>query len=174
VVSGRRWAALAAHAFLRMLEDGGKGKAHQADLVIVCDLAAYRRGHAHDGEPCHIIGGGPIPVALARELGQDAFLKAVLHNGTEIHTITHFGRRYPAVLRTALMLGAPPAFEGRICSEPGCDRRHHLEIDHIDPCANGGQTSYENLGSPCWPHHRHKTERDRKAGLLRGKPRGPD
>jgi hypothetical protein len=175
VTAARRRAALAAHAFLSMLEaGGGKGKAHQADLVIVCDLAAYRRGHAHHGEPCHIIGGGPIPVSLAQELGRDAFLKAVLHDGTDIRTIAHFGRRYPAVLRTALTLGAPPAFEGPICSEPGCDRRHHLERDHINPCANGGQTSFENLGSPCWPHHCIKTERDRKAGLIRGQTRGPD
>ena len=165
---------VAAEAFIRMFESGGKGKAQQADLVIVCDLRAYRRGHAEEGELCHIIGGGPIPVSLARELGHDAFLKAVLHDGVAIHTIAHFGRRYPAVLRTALMLGVPPAFEGPICSEPGCDRRYHLETDHIDPCANGGLTTYDNLGSPCWPHHRTKTERDRKAGLLRGKPRGPD
>ncbi|MGH9009797.1 MAG: HNH endonuclease signature motif containing protein [Acidimicrobiia bacterium] len=98
----------------------------------------------------------------------------MLHDGENIHTIAHFGRRYPAVLRTALMLGAPPEFEGPICSEPGCDRRHHIERDHIDPCANGGKTSYANLASPCWPHHQIKTERDRGAGLLRGKPRGPD
>jgi hypothetical protein len=174
VTASRRRAALAAHAFLRMLDTGGNGKAHQADLVIVCDLAAYRRGHTHHGEPCHIIGGGPIPVSLAHELGRDAFLKAVLHNGTEIHTIAHFGRRYPAVLRTALMLGAPPDFDGPTCSEPGCGRRYHLERDHLDPCANGGLTTYTNLGSPCWPHHRIKTDRDRKAGLLRGQPRGPD
>jgi hypothetical protein len=101
-------------------------------------------------------------------------LKAVLHDGVEIHTIAHFGRRYPAVLRTALMLGAPSAFEGPICSEPGCDRRYHLERDHVDPCANGGKTSFENLSSPCWPHHQMKTERDRNAGLLSNKPRGPD
>jgi hypothetical protein len=169
-----RRAALAAEALLRMFETGGKGKAHQADLVVVCDLQAYRRGHAEDGEACHIVGGGPIPVSLARELGKDAFLKAVLHNGTELHTIAHFGRRYPAVLRTALMLGAAPKFEGPRCSEPGCDRAYHLERDHIEPCANGGVTSYENLGTPCWPHHRHKTERDRKADLLRGIPRAPD
>jgi len=170
----RRRSQVAAEAFVRMVESGGKGKAHRADLVIVCDLRAYRRGHAEGGEPCHIIGGGPIPVSLARELGQDAFLKAALHDGTELHTIAHFGRRYPAVLRTALMLGAPPAFEGPICSEPACDRRHHLETDHIDPCANGGKTTYKNLASPCWPHHRDKTERDRQAGLLTRKPRGPD
>ncbi len=172
--AAQRRSALAAQAFLRMLEHGGKGKAHQADLVIVCDLRAYRRGYAEEGEACHIVGGGPIPVPLAQELGRDAFLKAVIHDCVNIHTIAHFGRRYPAVLRTALMLGAPPEFEGPVCSEPSCDRRHHLERDHIDPCANGGQTSYTNLASPCWPHHRVKTERDRKAGLLRGKPRGPD
>jgi hypothetical protein len=173
VTAAQRRAALAAHALLRMFETGGQGKAHQADLVIVCDLRAYRRGHAEGDEACHIIGGGPIPVSLAQELGRDAFLKAVLHDGTDISTIAHFGRRYPAVLRTALMLGAPPDFEGPVCSEPGCDRRHHIERDHIDPCANGGQTSYENLGSPCWPHHRIKTERDRNAGKLQKKKRGP-
>jgi hypothetical protein len=165
---------LAADALVRMFETGGKGKAQQADLVIVCDLQAYRRGHAGGSEPCHIIGGGPIPVALARETAPDAFLKAVLHDGVNIHTIAHFGRRYPAVLRTALMVGAPPGFAGQVCSEPGCDRRYHLERDHVDPCANGGLTTYENLAFRCWPHHRAKTERDRRAGLHRSQPRGPD
>jgi hypothetical protein len=157
-----------------MMENGGgKGKANRADMVIVCDLRAYRRGHAHEGEPCHIVGGGPIPVSLAKELGRDAFLKAVLHDGTEIHTIAHFGRKYPAVLRTALDLGAPPDFNGNVCAAPGCDRCYHLQLDHIDPVANGGLTSYANNQMLCPPDHRVKTEQDRKAGLLRPrKPRG--
>jgi hypothetical protein len=168
-----RRSVLAAQAFVRMMETGGgKGKTNRADLVIVCDLHAYRRGHAHEGEPCHIVGGGPIPVSLAKELGQDAFLKAVLHNGTEIHTIAHFGRRYPAVLQTALDLGAPPKFNGNVCAAPGCDRRYHLQRDHIDPVANGGETSYANNQPLCPPDHRIKTEADRTAGLLhRKKPR---
>jgi hypothetical protein len=168
--------ALAAQALARMMENGGgKGKANRADLVIVCDLNAWRRGHAHDGEPCHIIGGGPIPVSLAKELGRDAFLKAVLHTGTEIHTIAHYGRHWPAVVRTALDLGAPPEFNGTVCAAPGCDRRYHLQEDHIDPLANGGLTSYVNRQKLCPPDHRVKTERDRKAGLLsRRKPPRPD
>jgi hypothetical protein len=117
-----RRSALAAQACVRMVENGGRGKASRADLVIVCDLQAYRRGHAHEGEPCHIVGGGPIPVSLAKDLSRDAFLKAVLHNGTEIHTVAHFGRRYPAVLQTALDLGAPPKFNGNVCAAPGYDR----------------------------------------------------
>jgi hypothetical protein len=170
-----RRSALAAQAFALVMENGGgKGKSNRADLVIVCDLQAYRRGHAHDGEPCHIVGGGPIPVSLAKELGRDAFLKAVLHTGTEIHTIAHFGRKYPAVLRTALELGAPPEFNGNVCAAPGCDRRYHLQNDHIDPVANDGETSYANSQPLCPPDHRIKTERDRKAGLLhRKKPRAP-
>jgi hypothetical protein len=167
-----RRSALAAQAFVRMMENGGgKGKATRADLVVVCDLQAYRRGHAHEGEPCHIVGGGPIPVTLAKELGRDAFLKAVLHDGTEIHTIAHFGRRYPAVLQTALHLGAPPKSNGNVCAAPGCDRRYHLQRDHIDPVANGGLTSYANNQPLCPPDHRLKTEHDRQAGLLHRKKR---
>ena len=163
-----RRAALAAQAFVRLMEIGGKGKARAADLVIVCDLEAYRRGHALDGETCHIVGGGPIPVSVAQELGRDAFLKAVLHNGTELHTIAHFGRKTSAVLRTALTLGAPPHFDGIKCSVPGCDRRYYLEQDHIDPVANGGLTALANMRPLCWLHHLIKTEQDRNAGRLRG------
>lgn len=169
VSAAERRSALAADAFVRLVETGGKGKAHSADLVIVCDLQAYRRGHAHDGEPCHLVGGGPIPVSLAREVGKDAFLKAVVHTGTEIHTIAHFGRKTSAVLRTALTLGAPPLFDGITCAVEGCDRTYHLEQDHLDPVANGGLTSIDNMGPKCKPHHRVKTEQDRKAGLLRSK-----
>ena len=171
-----RRSRLAAQAFVRIVQDGGgKGKSSRADMVIVCDLRAYRRGHAHEGEPCHIVGGGPIPVSLAKDLGRDAFLKAVLHTGTELHTIAHFGRRYPAVLRTAIDLGAPPEFNGNVCAAAGCDRSYHLQNDHIDPVANGGLTTYLNNQTLCGGNHRIKTEQDRKAGLLRRKkPRAPD
>jgi hypothetical protein len=163
---------LAAEAFVRMVSENGgvKGKANRSDLVIVCDLRAYRRGHAHEDEPCHIVGSGPIPVSLAKELGKDAFLKAVLHTGTEIHTIAHSGRRSRAVLRTALNLGTPPEFNGNICAAGGCDRRYHLQDDHIDPVANGGETRYTNSQPLCPSHHRMKTASDRKAGLLSRKP----
>ena len=93
----REW--FAASAFTAMLGGKDSGKTGTADLVIVCDLNAYRRGHEHPGEPCHIIGGGPIPVSLARELGEDAFLKVVLHDGVDIHTVAHLGRHRPAVLQ---------------------------------------------------------------------------
>jgi hypothetical protein len=153
-------------AFAEMLKGQGTGRAIGPDCVIVCDLRAYRRGHAHAGEPCHIVGGGPIPVSLAKELARDAFLKAVTHDGVDIHTVGHFGRHIRAELRTALELGAPPDFDGVTCGKEGCGRRYGLEWDHVDPVANGGPTSYKNIKPKCWPHHREKTEQDRRAGLL--------
>jgi hypothetical protein len=167
---GRREArsVLAADAFVELTSATGNAgaKSKGADLVLVCDLNAYRRGHAHDGEACHIVDGGPIPVSVAREMEKDAFLKVVLHDGVNIHTVAHFGRHRPATLETALMLGAPPEFEGVTCAENGCDRRYGLEWDHVDPRANGGETSLANLRPECKPHHWDKTERDREAGLL--------
>ena len=167
----REWHA--ARAFARLTSGAGRGKAARADFVVVCDISAYRRGYAEPGEPCHIIGGGPIPVSVARELAKDAFLKAVLHDGVNIHTIAHYGRHRPAVLQTALDLGAPPTFEGATCADRG--RKYHLEWDHVDPVANDGVTSHANLEARCPPCHVEKTERDRRAGLLRprAKPRPP-
>jgi hypothetical protein len=166
--------AHAADAMLKLADGAGGGKARSADLVIVCDLRAYRRGHAHPGEPCHLFGGGPVPVSRVRELAGDAFLKAVFHDGTRIETVVHYGRHIKAELRTALELGAAPDFDGVRCIEAECDRRYRLEWDHVDPRANWGPTSYDNLEPRCYPHHREKTARDRKAGLLRGRGPGPD
>ena len=163
--------AHAADALVRLFEGRGKSRTRAADLVLVVDLRAWRRGRAEEGEPCHVVGGGPVPVALAEELSRDAFLKAVVHDGVEIRTVRHFGRHIRAELRTALDLGPPPTFEGIECAD-GCGKRYGLEWDHIDPVAHGGPTSYGNLRPRCFSCHAEKTERDRQAGLLggRGKP----
>ena len=158
---------------MALVAGAGKGKGPRADLVVVCDRRAYARGHAHPGEPVHVLGGGPVPVSWVREVAADAFLKAVIHDGVAIQTVAHFGRHIGAELRSALELGAPPGFEGVTCEEAGCGRRYGLEWDHVDPVANGGLTSYANLRPRCGPHHREKTERDRAAGLLGGVGRAP-
>ena len=163
--------AHAADALVKLMS--GQGTAGGTDLVVVCDLGAWRRGHAHPGEACHVIGGGPVPVATAKVLGADAFLKAVIHDGVKVDTVAHIGRHIPAELRTALDLGVPPHFEGRRCVEEGCGRRYGLEYDHVNPLANGGQTCLANLAARCWPHHRAKTDRDRAAGRLTGEGRAP-
>ena len=167
--------AHAADALVRLASGNGKGRANRADVVVVVDLHGYRRGHTHDGEVSHVVGGGPLPVSVVRELAEDAFVKAVVHDGVKIDTVAHLGRHIPAELRTALELGQLPGLDGVRCDEPGCDRRYGLQWDHTDPVANGGPTSYGNLTGKCTPHHWEKTERDREAGLLgpAAKRRGP-
>ena len=159
-------AAHAADALVAMLSGTSGAKRGSTDLVLVCDLRAYLRGHTHAVEVCQVVGGGPLPVPVVRELVEDAFLKVALHDGVRVETVTHFGRHIPAPLRTALEIGPPPDFEGVECVEAGCGRRYGLEWDHVDPVAHGGATSFDNLKARCWPHHRAKTEQDRLAGLL--------
>ncbi len=166
-----RFEAYAADALAAMAVGEGPARSARADLVIVCDLFAWRRGHTHPGEVCQVIGGGPVPVELAHELGKDAFLKAVLHDGVALHTIKHFGRHFPAELRTALDLGPVPAFTGARCGE--CGSRFGLEYDHVNPVANKGETSFSNVQALCWDDHQAKTERDRQAGLLGPSPPYP-
>jgi hypothetical protein len=166
-----RFDAYAADALVAMASGEGPARSWRADLVIVCDLFAWRRGHSHAGEVCQVIGGGPVPVEIARELGKDAFLKAVLHDGVAIHTVKHFGRHFPAELRTALDLGPMPAFTGAQCTD--CGSRLGLEYDHVNPVANKGETSYDNIKARCWEDHKAKTDRDRQAGLLGPNPPHP-
>ncbi|MGH8979822.1 MAG: HNH endonuclease, partial [Acidimicrobiales bacterium] len=142
----------------------GKPRTWRADLVFVCDLRAFRRGYAEEGEPCHVVGGGPVPVDLAKEVFDDAFVKCVLHDGTCITHVSHPGRKKSAALDSAVWLGAPPGFDGRRCAD--CGRAYGLENDHVDPIAHTGPTSYDNLAPRCFSCHAAKTERDRKAGLL--------
>ncbi|MGQ0521463.1 MAG: HNH endonuclease signature motif containing protein [Actinomycetota bacterium] len=158
--------AFAADAFAKLLSGQGTPSARRADVVFVCDLRAYRRGHAEEGEQCHVIGGGPVPVSAVRDAIDDAFVKAVTHDGVRIDTVVHYGRHIGAALRTALDLGHAPDFEGAVCATPGCGWRWGLEWDHVDPVANGGPTSFANLEGLCPPCHRAKTEADRRAGLL--------
>ena len=143
----------------------------RADVVFVIDLRTFRSG-MHPDSICHIVGGGPVPPAVVREMAKDAFLKVVFHDGVNIHTVTHLGRYQRAELRTALELGGPPDFDGVACSV--CGNRFKLEWDHVEPIAAGGVTSYANEDAKCWRCHDEKSRREREAGLYRRRRSGSD
>lgn len=153
----------AADAFVRLLEGKGKGSSTRRDLVCVWDLTT---------DTAHIPAVGPVSVTTAAEMAKDAFVTALTHDGVEVKTIARYGRYIPPELRLLVELGPPPGFDGAVCVD--CGRRFRLQDDHVDPVANGGRTSHENLEPRCPPCHGAKTERDRKAGLLRGNREGRD
>ncbi len=159
-------AAYGADALVRILSQIDGDSPTRSELVVVIDLDALQRGHAHDGECSHIPGVGPLPVSVARRITSDAFLKGVLVDGCEIKKVKHFGRHIPAEVRTALELGSIPEMDGAICVEEGCGRREGLEWDHVEPLARGGLTAYRNLEPRCRPHHRDKSQRDLQTRLL--------
>lgn len=135
-----------AHAGEAKEASGPKAMVH-----VRVDHAALIRGHRNGDEVCEIEGIGPIPVATARALSSDAILSAVLTKDADVKAVAHFGRTIPARLRTALQA------RDTECAVPGCHNRHRLEIDHIEPFAEGGPTSLDNLVRLCRPHHHMKT-----------------
>jgi len=126
------------------------GGAHPQSSGLLIDLAAARRRCVNPDETCEIKGVGPVPVEVAMEWAGDAFIKAVLTDGTDIRTVTHCGRHRPALLDTALQVRDPK------CVVPRCDNTFQ-EWDHHHPHADHGPTSLDNLRGPCTPHHRQLT-----------------
>lgn len=125
------------------------GPPHMVHVVV--DYDALMRGHAVAGEQCEIPGIGPIPVSLARQMSDDAFLKILLTRGVDIVAVAHGGQTIPAHLRTALEIRDPK------CIVPRCGVRKGLEIDHRGTYARTRLTSLENNGRLCRWHHHLKT-----------------
>ena len=115
------------------------------------DHAALIRGRLEGGEICEIPGIGPIPVEVARRLAVDSILSVLVTDGVDVTAVAHAGRTIPAALRRALLE------RDQTCAVPGCDIREALEIDHIDPVAQGGVTALDNLVRLCHWHHYLKT-----------------
>ena len=141
--------AYAADALLALVD--GKQSAPSSVVHVRVDHAALVRGYAEEGECCDIPGVGPVPVATARALANDAVLKVLVTDGTDVRAVAHAGRTIPARLRTALEARDP------VCVVPGCDVRRGLEIDHRLPWAEGGLTELDNLVRLCGWHHYLKT-----------------
>ncbi|MGH2756043.1 MAG: HNH endonuclease [Actinomycetota bacterium] len=142
------------------------------ELVILVSHEVTKRGwtEVRDGEVCKIPGVGPVPPAVAREIGRDAFLNGVVYDGNDLRHFKRWTKHIPIEVRMALCLGDPPEFDGPACID--CGKRFRTQWDHFDPRNNGGPTCTDNVGPRCVPCHTEKTRRDRAAGKLT--PRRPE
>ncbi len=134
---------------------GGTRKSGAPAVVhLRVDARALRRGYVEDGEVCEIPGVGPVPVATARGLLPEAFVKILVSDGVDVLSVSHVGRAVSAHVRSAIEERDP------ICVVPGCDVATGLEIDHwqVD-FGDEGPTELANLARLCHFHHQLKTYR---------------
>ena len=155
--------------------DGAKGGG-RPEMVVLVSHGVAERGwtDVRDGEHCKIPGVGPISPEVARKIAADAFITGVCQDGTDLRHLKRWTRHIPADILAALRIGDPPDFEGMACAD--CGNRYRLELDHVEPRAANGPTSYGNFKPRCETRcHPHKTEADRRAGKLRPRTedRGP-
>jgi hypothetical protein len=106
------------------------------------------------GETCEILGSGPVPVSLARELIPDAILELVVTKGVDVTTVVSDSRYVRKALRIALEQ------RDQVCVVPHCNVSYPLERDHwqVD-YANHGPTELDNLARLCLWHHHQKTDK---------------
>lgn len=123
------------------------GRRPPAEVMVLADLTALRRGHVEGRETCQIPGVGPVSAAAAVELLGEAVVSLVLTDGTDINTVVRLGRHLSAEQRTALLVRDPH------CAVPGCGASDHLETHHTVPFAESGHTTLPELARVCGHHH---------------------
>ena len=128
-----------------------EGPCKPVEVRVTVDSAALARGHTAPGDRCEIDRVGPVPVATARALLDDARVSFLVRDGDDVTAVSSPKRTIPAKLRRALEARYPK------CGVNGCANDEFLEIDHIVPLAEGGRTELANLWRPCSHHHHLKT-----------------
>jgi hypothetical protein len=118
--------------------------------ILHLDVEAMVRGAVEGEETCEIIGLGPIPVRIGRELLGESILKLVITKGVDVMNVTHLGRGATAAQRVALLWSKPK------CANEACSRML-VEIDHNDPWAKTKHTKLAKLDPLCRHDHRLKT-----------------
>ena len=131
----------------------GKPKATPAQYlgIIKIDHTALRRGSVEGDEVCEIVGLGPIPVSVARELLGDAILKLVITKGVDVINVTHLGRSATVAQQVALWWLAPQ------CTNEGCTRTQRLQNDHREEWRKTRHTRLDELDPLCGHDHDLKT-----------------
>src|SRR5215218_10106056 len=150
--AGRREprAAYAADALVAL---AAEGPCKPVEVHLVTDSAPVVRGHTEPGERCEIVGIGPVPVTTARALLDDSRVTVMVRDGDDVTAVSSPKRTIPVKLRRALEAKYPT------CGVTGCANDRFLEIDHVVPLAEGGETSRTNCWRICPHHHALKHHR---------------
>jgi hypothetical protein len=118
--------------------------------LLHVDFEALVRGAADGEETCEIVGIGPVPVRVARDLLGDAIVKLVITKGVDVANVTHLGRGPTAAQRIALLWSKPK------CANSSCSSMF-VQIDHREPWARTKHTKLDELDPLCPHDHKLKT-----------------
>jgi Domain of unknown function (DUF222) len=140
--------AYAADALVALASEG---PCKPVEVRVTVDSAALARGHTSAGERCEIERLGPVPVTTARALLDDSSVAVLVRDGDDITAVSSPKRTIPIKLRRALEARYPT------CGVTGCANDQFLEVDHVVPFAEGGQTELANAWRICSHHHHLKT-----------------
>jgi hypothetical protein len=141
-------AAYAADALVALASEG---PCKPVEVRVTVDSSALARGHTEPGERCEIDRAGPVPVTTARAMLDDASVAVLVRDGDDITAVTSPKRVIPVKLRRALEARYPT------CGVKTCANDHFLQIDHVVPLEDGGETNVHNTWRICSHHHFLKT-----------------
>lgn len=114
-------------------------------VIVHVDAEALSR----DGPGRSRLADGPaIAPEVARRLGCDAPLSAIVKRGRKVLSVGRKTRAIPAAIDRALR-----ERDGG-CRFPGCERTRFVDAHHVHHWAHGGETSLDNLVLLCRHHHR--------------------
>ncbi|HUC36891.1 MAG TPA: DUF222 domain-containing protein [Acidimicrobiales bacterium] len=122
------------------------GEERTDTVVVRVDASSLRRGYVKGEETCEIAGLGPVPVATARRILGDCFLKIVIKDALDVASVCHIGRTIPAQVKTALEERDPTCV---VCDCAYGLEAHHWQADY----AQCRTTSLEGLARLCKHHH---------------------
>ncbi len=119
--------------------------AERHHVIVHVDAHALSR----DGPGRSRLADGPaIAPEVARRLGCDASLSAIVKRGRKVLSVGRRTRAIPAAIDRALR-----ERDGG-CRFPGCGRTRFVDAHHVHHWAHGGETSLDNLVLLCRHHHR--------------------
>jgi hypothetical protein len=118
--------------------------------LLRLDVEALARGAIEGEETCEIVGIGPVPVRIARELLGEAIVKLVITKGVDVVNVVHLGRGPTAAQRIALLWSKPK------CANIECSSMF-VQIDHREPWAKTKHTKLDELDPLCPHDHKLKT-----------------